>query len=201
MSEPVVAHGTGEPSSWVTRWAPAVPASASVLDLACGHGRHARWWAARGHAVTAVDRDAQALQSLAGVANLECLQADLEQGAWLLSGRQFELVIVTNYLWRPCFDELLANVAPGGLLLYETFTAGHEALGRPSRPEFLLQPAELLQRCAGWQVLGFEEGLLQAPMRLVQRIAARRPAAGESAGRHAADILRRALPETALPPG
>lgn len=190
-------HGAGAPSSWVTRWAPCVPAGASVLDLACGRGRHARWWAARGHAVTAVDRDAEALHSLAGVAGIEVVQAELEEQTWPLAGRCFDLVVVTNYLWRPRFDALLDTVAPGGLLLYETFTAGQETIGRPARAEFLLQPGELLQRCAGWQVQGFEQGLLAAPARFVQRVAARRPAA--AADRH--DAQRNSLPEWPLSQG
>lgn len=166
-------HGTGAPSDWITRWAAAAPPGATVLDVACGHGRHLRWWAARGHAVTGVDRDSDALASLQGLGEL--LQADIEGGPWPLAGRQFGVVVVTNYLWRPLLPQVLASVEPGGLLLYETFARGHEALGRPSRPDFLLQPGELLSTCQGWQVLGYEAGQLAAPARIVQRIAARRP--------------------------
>lgn len=167
-----MSHVLGEPSSWITRWAPAVTADATVLDLACGGGRHLRWWAARGHRVTGVDRDAAALATLAGLGEL--ITADIENAAWPLAGRQFDLVLVTNYLWRPLWPHILASIAPGGLLLYETFAQGHEALGRPSRPDFLLQPAELLTACAGLEVLGYEAGQLAAPPRIVQRIAARR---------------------------
>lgn len=160
------------PSAWVRRFAPLLPAGASVLDLACGSGRHVRFLAGLGLRVTAVDRDAAVLAALADVAATEV--HDLEGPAWPLAGRQFDAVLVTNYLWRPRLPEQLACVAPGGWLIYETFAAGHEALGRPSRPDFLLRPGELLTVCTGWRVIAFEDGQLDAPARCVQRIVARR---------------------------
>lgn len=163
-------HGTGAVSDWVSRWTPACPAGARALDLACGGGRHLRWLAAQGWSVTGVDRDETALRGLQGLGEL--IHADLEGGAWPLEGRQFELVVVTHYLWRPLWPALLGALAPGGLLIYETFADGQQAIGRPSRPEFLLQPGELLQACAGLRVLGYENGLLAGPQRFVQRIAA-----------------------------
>jgi SAM-dependent methyltransferase len=166
-------HGLGEPSDWITRWAHLAAPTATVLDLACGHGRHLRWWAARGHAVTGVDRDAEALAALVGVGEL--IAADIENEAWPLAGRQFGVVVVTNYLWRPLLPAIVASVAPGGLLLYETFADGHGAYGRPSRPDFLLQHGELLRAAAGLRVLGYEDGFLPQPMRCVQRLAAMRP--------------------------
>jgi hypothetical protein len=89
-----------------------------------------------------------------------------------LRGRQFGVVIVTNYLWRPLFNDLIAAIEPGGLLLYETFAQGQAAYGRPSRDDFLLQPGELLQRCQGLRVLAYEEGVMAEPKRCVQRVAA-----------------------------
>jgi SAM-dependent methyltransferase len=163
-------HGTGAASDWVTRWAAACPARGRALDLACGGGRHLRWLAAQGWTVTGVDRDAQALASLQGLGEL--IQADLEGAAWPLAGRQFELVVVTHYLWRALWPDLLGALAPGGLLIYETFASGQQTVGRPSRPEFLLQPGELLQACAGLRVLAYEDGVLADPQRFVQRIAA-----------------------------
>jgi SAM-dependent methyltransferase len=184
------AHGEGLPSDWITRWAHLVPAQGTVLDLACGRGRHLRWWAQRGHPVTGVDRDVEALASLTGLGEL--IEADLEKGPWPLAGRQFDLVLVTNYLWRPLFPQMVQAVAPGGLLLYETFAAGHETVGRPRRPDFLLQRGELLGAFAGLQVIGFEDGTLDNPPRFVQRIAASRPLqTAEVAPR------RRPLPEPA----
>lgn len=161
------------PSDWIQRWAPLIRPGGTVLDLACGSGRHLRWLAAQGFAVTGVDRDAEALAPLQALG--EILVADLETGPWPLTGRRFDAVVVCNYLWRPRFDELLATLADDGVLLYETFADGHQALGRPSRPDFLLQPGELLQRCAGLQVVAFEEGRLDNPPRCVQRIAALGP--------------------------
>lgn len=172
-------HGNGLPSDWITRWAHLVPPQATVLDVACGHGRHLRWWAQRGHAVTGVDRDPDALASLATPnEKAELICADIENGPWPLGGRQFDLVIVTNYLWRPLLELITSSVAPGGLLLYETFAAGHETVGRPSRPDFLLQRGELIAACAALRVLGFEDGALDSPPRRVQRIAACRPGPG-----------------------
>jgi SAM-dependent methyltransferase len=164
------------PSDWIQRWVDLIEPGGTVLDLACGSGRHLRWLAGRGFRVTGVDRNAEALAPLATLG--ETIVADLEaDGAtpWPLAGRRFDAVVVTNYLWRPRFDDLLALLADGGVLLYETFADGHEALGRPSRPDFLLRRGELLVRCAGLQVVAFEEGRLDDPPRFVQRIAALGP--------------------------
>ncbi|HSN34180.1 MAG TPA: class I SAM-dependent methyltransferase, partial [Ideonella sp.] len=149
--------------------------------------RHALVLAAAGAHVTAVDRDAEALAVLrdraaaAGLAHLiETRRADLEpaDGPWPLAGAQFDAVVVTTDLWRPRHEDLLRAVAPGGCLLHETFAAGQETVGRPSRPEFLLQPGELLARLAGpWRVLAYEDLRLPAPDRFVQRVLARRLAA------------------------
>ena len=141
-------------------------------------GRHTRWFLERGHAVTAVDRSAPALdavRALGGGGALETLQADVENEPWPLNGRTFDAVVVTNYLWRPLLGMIAASVAPGGVLIYETFAAGNEAFGRPARPDFLLQPGELLAACIGLQVVAYEHGFLPAPARVVQRIAAVRP--------------------------
>lgn len=162
------------PSSWVTRFAPLVATGGEVLDYACGGGRHARWLAQRGFRVEAVDRDGVALELLSGVPRLRTLQADLEQGAWPYEGRRFDAVIVTNYLYRPRFNDLLGLLGPGGVLIYETFMAGNERFGKPSNPEFLLAPHELLQRLpSGWTVVAFEQGETAQPRpAAIQRICA-----------------------------
>lgn len=168
-------HGTEAPSAWVCRWTPLIPRGGQVLDLACGAGRHMQWLAAQGHRVLGVDRSPEALTLAARFG--PTLQADIENGPWPLVGQTFAAVVVTNYLWRPLWADILASLAPGGLLIYETFARGHETLGRPSRPEFLLAPGELLQVAVQGKlrVVAYEDGFVHAPDRLVQRLAAVRP--------------------------
>jgi SAM-dependent methyltransferase len=171
-------HGSGAPSDWLLRWAHLLPAGGTVLDLACGGGRHVRWLADQGFRVTAVDRDAAAVEPLRPMA--EVIVADIENGPWPLGVRSFDAVLVTNYLWRPLWPAIGVAVAPGGWLLYETFAIGHERLGRPSRPDFLLQPGELLRvsEQLGLHVVAYESGQLADPPRIVQRVVAQRRGAG-----------------------
>jgi SAM-dependent methyltransferase len=163
-------HASPAPSDWVRRWAHLIRPGGSVLDVACGSGRHLRWLHERGFRVTGVDRDAAALRTLAGIA--ETLAADIEGGPWPLPGRRFDAVLVTNYLWRPLTPALLAALDDGAVYLHETFAEGQQTIGKPSRPEFLLQPGELLRLAAGLRVVAFEDGWLDAPQRFVQRIVA-----------------------------
>jgi SAM-dependent methyltransferase len=170
-----VADARGTPSSWIVQWAGLIAAGATVLDVAAGGGRHSRFFADRGHKVTALDRDTSALASHPGI---EIAQADLEDGSpWPLRGRTFGAVVVTNYLHRPLFPALLDALAPGGVLLYETFMAGNERFGRPSNPAFLLKDGELLDLARGrLSVTAYEARMISEPkMAMVQRIAARRP--------------------------
>jgi SAM-dependent methyltransferase len=169
-------HASLAPSPWVTRWAPLIVPGGSVLDVACGPGRHLRWLAGRGLRGTGVDRDAQALDSLRGVA--DTVVADLENGPWPLAGRHFDAVVVTNYLWRPLLPAIVDSVADGGVLIYETFSLGQASIGKPSNPDFLLRPGELLQAAAGLRVIAYEDGLIEDPERFVQRIAAVRERPG-----------------------
>lgn len=169
-----MSHGTAEPSAWVRRFAALVRPGARVLDVACGRGRHARYLASRGLRVQAVDRDAEALAALAGVPGVSTLQADLEGAPWPFADGGFGAVVVTNYLHRPLFPALLRALAPGAVLIYETFASGQERFGRPSSPAFLLQPGELLGRVAGLHVVAYEDLLTPAPAR-VQRICALAP--------------------------
>jgi SAM-dependent methyltransferase len=171
---PHTTHAGTAASPWVQRWSALIPAGASVLDVACGSGRHLRWFAQRGCRVTGVDRDAAAIESLQGVGEL--LVADIENGPWPWPGRQFDAVVVTNYLWRPLLATLVGSVAPGGVLIYETFALGNEMVGKPSNPDFLLRPGELLQAAQGLRVLGYEDGFLATPERFVQRLCAVREA-------------------------
>jgi len=163
--------GSPPPSQWVQRFGSRLAAFRQVLDVACGTGRHVRWFAQRGCHVTAVDCDAGALEPLRAVAEVQV--ADLEQGPWPLAGRRFDAVVVTHYLWRDLWPALLGSVAPQGWLIYETFAAGQGTVGRPSNPDFLLRPGELLDVVRGTlRVVAYEDGFLAGPDRFIQRIAA-----------------------------
>ena len=166
------------PSPWVAGHLGYFAPGARVLDLACGSGRHSRLLASLGHPVLAVERDAEALAGLYGLPGIETLQADLEGDEWPLAGHQFAGIVVTNYLWRPRFADLLALLAPGGVLVYETFMLGNEAYGKPSSPKFLLQPGELRERvaAAGWREIAFDEGYTATPKPAMrQAVCAQRP--------------------------
>lgn len=161
-------------SAWIVTWAGLLPADATVLDIAAGKGRHSRYFAARGHRVTAIDRD---VSELAAADGIEVIAADFEDGSpWPLGDRRFGAVVVTNYLHRPLFPVLFEALQPGGILLYETFMIGNERFGKPSRPEFLLKDGELLDLVRGrFSVTAYEARMISEPrMAMVQRIAARK---------------------------
>jgi SAM-dependent methyltransferase len=152
-------HTGQKPSPWVARFAPLIKPGGTVLDLACGSGRHLRCLAAQGFALTGVDRDTAAVEPLRGCG--EVIVADVENGPWPLTDRRFDAVVVTNYLWRALLPAIVACVAPGGRLVYETFARGHERFGRPSRPDFLLEPGELLTLAGPELRVGaYEDGLI-----------------------------------------
>lgn len=166
-----------DPSLWVQRFAPLIAAGGSVLDLACGGGRHARWLAAQGYGVQAVDRD---LTQFGGpMPGVHLLQADLERGDWPFVERAFHGVVVTNYLHRPLFPHLVRALKPEGVLIYETFAVGNERFGKPSNPDYLLRPGELLEVVRGHlRVTAYEDVEVREPKpAMVQRICAVRLAA------------------------
>ncbi len=175
-------HGSESISPWVARWSHLVPAGSTVLDVACGLGRHALHFSKRNHPVAAIDIAQAAIDSVAHQLSSEArtgarlLVADIENGPWPLmengAPQQFGAVVVTNYLWRALLPTIVASVAPGGVLVYETFAHGNASVGKPSRPDFLLQPGELLTACAGLRVVAYEDGFVSAPERFVQRIVA-----------------------------
>lgn len=176
----------GPPSGWVRRFASLVPPGAEVLDLAAGTGRHGRLFLAAGHPVTFVDRDTTRLADLTGppgasVAGAAVLAADLEDGGpFPLAGRVFGGVVVTNYLHRPLLAAVVAAVAPGGVLIYETFADGNEALGgRVRNPDFLLRHGELLDAVRGELAVVAYEDVVEpgSPPAAVQRICAVRAGA------------------------
>jgi SAM-dependent methyltransferase len=162
-----VTHGAEQASEWVVKCAPHVKRG-PVLDVACGEGRHARFFRDKGFEVVAVDRQPVVLEKITFV------EADLEGGRpWPFAGRKFGAIVVTNYLHRPLFPHLAASLDEGGVLIYETFMLGNERFGRPSNPKFLLRPGELKDAFAGLQVLDFEEGEFERPKRaMLQRLCA-----------------------------
>jgi SAM-dependent methyltransferase len=170
--------GPTEPSPFVVRFTPLVPragpSAGTVLDLACGAGRHARFFLGQGFKVIAVDRDTSRIRDLAANPKAEILAADLEAGPWPLEGRVFAGVVVTNYLFRPILPLLLEALEPGGVLLYETFARGNERLGHPRRSGFLLESGELLELARGrLQVVAYEHGRVEEPRpAVVQRLCA-----------------------------
>ena len=168
-------HDHAPVSPWVERWLPGIAAGGEVLDLACGSGRHSRLLAATGRRVCALDRDPGALGLLAGVAGVTVMRADLEHAPWPLADRKFDGIVVTNYLHRPLFPHIIDALAPQGLLIYETFGRGNEHFGKPSNPDFLLRPGELLEIVAGrLRVIAFEDMEVATPKpAVIQRICAR----------------------------
>ena len=157
------------PSPWVLRWAPLIRAGGAVLDVAAGHGRHARALAQRGYRVTAVDLDVTGLDDPSDPPT-EVMAADLEGGTWPLAGRVFAGIVVTNYLHRPHFPHLVASLSPGGVLIFETFGQGNERVGRPRNPDFLLAPGELLAAFSPHlQIVAYEHGAEQSPRPAVRQ--------------------------------
>ena len=179
----------------------------SVLDLACGRGRHTHWFASHQHPVTAVDVSQTALDTIdLPAAQCEKIAADLENGLWPLPHRQFDAVVVTHYLWRALMPMLISSLAPGGVLIYETFTEGNGTVGKPSRPDFLLRTGELLTVFGTLRVVGFEDGFESLPtphpsehlQRFVQRIVVINPVPGTEPVRYAlAGASRENTPQSA----
>ncbi len=176
MNSGVTSHVHAEsPSAWIVRFAHLVPQNARILDVASGGGRHARFFAARGMRVLAIDRDGDALASLRDFANVETRVVDLEGVDWPLGKEKFDAIVVVNYLHRPLFEHLLTALNDAGVLLYETFATGNELFGRPRNPDFLLRPSELLQLVGDrLTIVAFEQGRIDDARgtAVIQRLAA-----------------------------
>ena len=175
-------HKRTAPAAWVNRFAGLIRPGGVVLDLASGTGRHAIALLDRGYRVVAIDVDVSDLADLEGRAGLEIIAADLETEPWPVAGRRFDGIVVVNYLYRPLFPRLVDALAPGGVLIYQTFARGNERFGRPRNPDHLLRPGELLAAFGGpLQVAAFEQGVIEVPRpAAVQRLCAVR-AAGKDA--------------------
>jgi rhodanese-related sulfurtransferase len=151
------------PAAWLLENVDLLRPGMRVLDVAAGRGRHSLVLATAGFPVTAVDRDADRLARLAAVARamgapITTRVIDLEAGRPDLGDGAFDLVLVTNYLHRPLMPVVVRAVAPGGVLIYETFTRAQAARGRPTNPAFLLEPGELPTLVAPLDVVRSREG-------------------------------------------
>jgi len=169
-------HCIVEPSVWVRRFAPLIAGDTSVLDVACGSGRHTWFFLSRGNSVVAIDRNTEPVRDAGGDPKCEVIEANLENGdPWPLTGRTFGAIVVVNYLFRPLMPVLLESLEAGGVLIYETFARGNETYTRPRNPDHLLKTGELLEWVQGkLQVVGFESGLINIADKqaVVQRICA-----------------------------
>lgn len=179
----IIPEATSEASLWVKQFSHLIPKDGRVLDLACGSGRHSLLLAKLGYTVLAVDKDIEPLKSQIKLVpegigqRIEQKQLDLEGETWPLGDSPlFEGVVVTNYLYRPYIHRILPLLTPGGVLIYETFALGNEQFGRPSNPNFLLKPNELLDlvgKNSGFETVSFEQGLVNSPKPAsIQRICA-----------------------------
>ena len=155
-----------------------------VLDLACGTGRSGLKLAGRGIGVVFADRSTTALEEVEQHLSKAKLtgrvwQVDLEQaGINPFDGQLYSAIVCFRYLHRPLFPDLLNAVEPGGLVIYETFTAGNRRFGRPNNPDFLLEPGELKTCFQNWEILHYYEGIQHSPDRAIAQIVARKPVAG-----------------------
>jgi SAM-dependent methyltransferase len=172
---------TGSPSDWVERHAGRIPSGGRALDVACGGGRHTRYLLQLGFHVTAVDRDTSKIADLDANERVEILTADLENDSWPLAGRQFDGIVVTDYLHRPHYPHLIESLAPGGVLIFDTFAVGNENFGRPRNPDYLLRPGELLESfSAELSIVAFEHGEVTEPRPAMrQRICAVKLSVGD----------------------
>ena len=162
------------PSEWVMKFAPLIASGGSVLDLACGNGRHALWLAGQGYSVDAIDRNAEAVAAMTGMPNINILIADLETADGYEFAHRYDGIIVSRYLHRPLLKTLAEILKPGGVLIYETFMQGNERYGKPSNPDFLLKPGELQDIYSPLlNIVAFEQGEVDLPKPAVmQRICA-----------------------------
>ena len=177
MSKERPSHQNMPPLDWVVQHARQIATHGQVLDLACGGGRHTRYLLGLGYRVTALDRDTGALSDLANHPDLRILESDLEDGsAWPLASEVFEGIVVSNYLYRPLYGSLVNALATGGLLIYQTFSDGNAAYGKPRNPNFLLRENELLDVFGPrLTVLDFDQGYTDHPSpAVIQKICCRK---------------------------
>lgn len=171
------------PASWIVHYSALIPSGGRVLDLACGSGRHSFFLADQGFKVVATDIDVSAITSLDSDHRLEILPADLEADSpehanWPFPSGSFDGIVVTNYLYRSHFPLLVDTLSNGGILIIETFAQGNERFGKPTNPQFLLKPGELLDAFSPMlNIVAYQHGIYQKPhLAVKQRLCARKGA-------------------------
>lgn len=162
------------PSNWVKRFAKKIDKNGKVLDLACGQGRHTSLMLSLGYTTVAADINLSGIDSLNKHKNLELMQVDLEQDPWPFEKKAFSGIIVTNYLHRPLFKNILSALTPNGILIYETFADGNQEYGHPQNANYLLKRGELILKVfPELTILAYEDLIVQKPRpAAVQRVCA-----------------------------
>jgi SAM-dependent methyltransferase len=164
-------------ASWLVQHEDLLPREGHALDVACGRGRHAIWLAEHGLTTVALDRNPDAIHELNDEARVRRLPLtaevrDLEGVSTPFSRSAYDVIVVVHYLHRPLFPALVEALALGGLLVYETFTRAQAVRGKPTNPDFLLEPGELLDLVRPLDVLASREGDYDG--RMVASVIARR---------------------------
>lgn len=173
---------TGKPDPWVQKYAALIP-QGPVLDLACGKGRHGRYFLELGYSVTFIDKNISGVADLLpqgyssyNKVNIRLIKHDMENNSpWPFHPNQFSGIVVTNYLYRPLLPQLITTLKPDGILIYKTFATGNEQFGKPKNPEFLLRENEL--RTAfnkQFREIAFFQGREMNPDRITQAICVQR---------------------------
>ena len=175
-------HGI-TPSSFLVKNFDLLPKGVA-LDFVMGEGRNAIYLATRGFDVDGVDPDPKAVEH-ARIASrklgvpIRAIVGNVEDGTYIIPIESYDVIIVFNYLHRPLFRDIRDGLVPGGVLVYQTYTAEHARFRRPNDPEALLEPEELRKQFSDWEILRYREltgASREGDMRAVAGIVARKPA-------------------------
>ena len=170
-------------SNWVLENYNFIKKKGLILDLACGSGRHGRFLLEKGFNVVFLDQDTSQLDWVPEAFRSQVIKHDLETGtSWDFLPCSFDAVVVTNYLYRPIFPDLLSIIDEGGVLIYETFSKGNEIYGKPTNSNYLLEPEELIDLVRpSMRLISFKEGYSsEGKESITQKIVAvKRPAKTE----------------------
>ena len=151
-------------SNWVKYCLKVIPCkNGYVLDLACGKGRHSIFLSNLGYNVLSVDIDENKLNCFNGKL-IKKKVIDVENiNNWPLEEKKFNAILVTNFLNRKIFPSIIRSIKKGGYLIYETFSEGHQKIGRPTNPKYILKPRELIRLSNKMQLLAYENIYINNP--------------------------------------